>query len=85
MLKVLEGLHHWAPRRIAGMKARCTTGGYWEWFPVADVIYITGICPINEYIQWKQDTIAAQVKFRPIYELCKGEERMPRYFRFMRC
>ena len=32
---------------------------------------------------WKQDTIVAQVEFRPIYEMCAGEEWMTWDSRFL--
>ena len=35
-----------------------------------------GIWKMKEYIQRRQDTIAAQVALRKIYELCTGTERM---------
>ena len=31
MLKLIEGLHHQADRRISGKTAWCTTGIEWEW------------------------------------------------------
>ena len=61
MLKVLEGLHNQAARKIAGMTARRTTSGEWEGPPVADTLETTGIWTIEEYIQYRQATIAVQV------------------------
>ena len=43
-----------------------------EWPQVAESLHTAGIWPINDYIQWKQDTVAVHVDFQPIYELCTG-------------
>ena len=57
VIKVLEVFHHWASLRIAGMTTRPMTNGDWECPPVDDVLETTGIWPIKEYIQWRQDII----------------------------
>ena len=38
MLKVLEGFHHRADRRIVGMTAQSTEEGEWEYHLVADAL-----------------------------------------------
>ena len=83
MLKVLEGFRHWVARSIAGMTARRTESGKWEWPPVIEALDTVGLWPIKECIQRRQVTVAAQMSCRPIYTLCKGADRMPRTSRFM--
>ena len=66
MLKVLEGLHHRLARRITGMMAMNRD---WEWTPADEALETAGLWPIKEYIQRRQNKIAAQVSCRTIYEL----------------
>ena len=47
MLKVLEGFHHQAARRIAGMIAQRTKGREWEYPPVDDFMEAAGLWPIK--------------------------------------
>ena len=51
MLKVLEGFHQRAFRRIAGMMEKRAEDRDWEYPPVADAIEEAGLWPIKEYIQ----------------------------------
>ena len=51
MLKVLVGFHHRVVIWIAGNTDQSTVGWEWEWPPVAGALDISGIWPINEYIQ----------------------------------
>ena len=69
MLKVLEGFHHQAARRIIGMKATHGVGGEWEYPPVAAALEAAGKYPIREYIRRCQVTIAEKVACHLIYEL----------------
>ena len=84
ILKVLEGFHHWAARRTAGITAQCTEDGEWEYPPVDDVMDAAGIWPINEYIKRHQATFVALVSCQTIYYLCTGAEWMPVYSQLMR-
>ena len=72
MLKVLEVFNYRVARRITGIMAQLTTGGEWDWYPVAEALETSGICPIKEYIQQRQDTVAAQVACRTTYKMCVG-------------
>ena len=47
MLKVLEGFHHRAARRISGMTAWSTEDGEWEYTPMADALEVAGFWPIK--------------------------------------
>ena len=84
MLKVLEGFHHQAARRIAGMTAWITEDGVWDYLPVADALESAGLWPIREYIHRRKVTILAQASFQEIYELCNGAEQMPGSSKLMR-
>ena len=69
IMKVREGFHPWVSKRVTGMTARCTTSGEWEWTLVAKVLVTDGLWPTKEYIQRRQVAVAAQVAYRPIYEM----------------
>ena len=84
VIKVLKVFHQWVARSISGMTARLTTSGEWECPPVAEALDTTGIWPIKEYIHRRYLTVAVQVAFRTIYELCTGEDSMTESIRFMR-
>ena len=84
MLKVLEGFHHWVDIWIPGKTARRTVDGAWEWPPVADAMYIEGICTIKEYIKRRQAIIALHIDCRPIYKMYMGSENITGLSRFMR-
>ena len=45
-LKVLEGFHHRAARRITGMTAKHVAEREWEYPPVAAALEATGLHPI---------------------------------------
>ena len=83
VLKVPEIFHHWSARRIAGMTARRTTSGEWDWTPVADALETAGLWPIKKYIQRRHSTIEAPMACLPIYKLCMGNERIPGSCGFM--
>ena len=61
MLKVLEGFHHRAARRITGMMEKCGEGGEWDYPSVVEAIEDTGIHPIGVYIRRRQATISERV------------------------
>ena len=46
MLKVLEGLHHRATRRITGMTEKRGADGEWEYSPVTAAMDDAGLNPI---------------------------------------
>ena len=83
VIKVLEEFHHQVARRIMGIMAHRTTGGEREWPLVAEALETSGLCPIKEYIKWRQDTVEAQVACWTIYELCTGSGWMPGTSKFM--
>ena len=50
---------------------------------MVELLETFGLCPIKEYIKRRQDNVAEQVAYWPIYELCTGGERIPKTSRFM--
>ena len=58
MLKVMEVLHYWLARRIAGKMDQHKVDGVWELTPVADALEISGLFLLKEYIQRRQANIA---------------------------
>ena len=77
MLKVLEGFHYRAERRITGMTAKRGSGGEWEYPLVVEEMDAAGLHPIGVYIRRRHVTISERVACLPIYELCTEAERMP--------
>ena len=67
MLKVLEGSHNRATRRITGITATHGADGEWEYPPVVAAIESVGIHPIRYYIRRRQANISEKVEFRPKY------------------
>ena len=51
MLKVLEGFHHRAARRITGMTAKRGAGGEWDYPLEVETMETVGIHPIGVYIR----------------------------------
>ena len=70
MLKVLEGLLHWAYRQIRDMTATFGAGREWEYPPVVAAMEDSGLRPIREYIRRRQATLEDKFYYLPIYELC---------------
>ena len=83
MLKVIEGFCHRAERSIARKTARRTATRKCEWPSLAEALHTPGICPTKEYIQQRQDTVAAQAVCKTINELCTGEDWMSGTSKFM--
>ena len=73
MTKVLEVSHCWVARIIMGMTEQHTTGREWECPSVTEALETFAFCTNKEYIQRRQDTVASQVDFQPIYKMCGGE------------
>ena len=57
MLKVLDGFHHWAARRITGMILKRGAGGEWGYPSAVKSMEAAGIHPIGVYIRRRQATI----------------------------
>ena len=77
ILKFLEGFHHRAAMRVAGMTATRGEGSNWGYLLVVAEMESAANHPIREYIRRRKATIAEKVVYRPIDELCAWAERMP--------
>ena len=77
MLKILEGLHHRAARRIMGLteKRGVVRESYYPL--VRESMEVAGIHPIVLYIRRRQANIVKRVACHPIYELCTEVEHIP--------
>ena len=84
MLKVLEGFHHRAVRRITGTTAKRGSVGEWENTSVVEAMEAAGLHPIEVYIRRRKATIEERVACRPIYELCTKAQQMPGTIRLVR-
>ena len=71
-------------RKISSNTDRRAVDREWEWPPVADVLEISGLGPIKDYIQKRQATIIVHNACQLIFELCTGAENMPGSSQFMR-
>ena len=60
-----------------GMTAKRGSGGEWEYPSVVEAMDTTGIHLIGVNIRRRQATIAENVAFHPIYDLCTEVERIP--------
>ena len=69
MLKMLEGFHHRAARRISGKRPRLVHGE-WIYPPIAEALEIAGLYPIYHYVAVRHNTIAQHIATRPIYQQC---------------
>ena len=70
MLKVLEGLHHQVTRHITEMTETRGAVGDCEYPLVLVALEAAGLNSITEYIRRCHATIAENVAFLPIDELC---------------
>ena len=70
MLKLLEGLHHLATRRITGITDKCGAGREWYYPLLVEAMEVAGLHPIMKYIRRRQASILERVAFHTIYELC---------------
>ena len=52
--------------------------------PVVAAIEAAGLYPIRDYIRRRKVTIAENLAYHPIYELCDEAERMPGMIRMRR-
>ena len=76
MLSLLSGFHNRCARRIAGMHPRLDRRtNIWVRGDMKEVTELTGLLPIEDYLEKRQHTIAQYVATRPIYDLCRGSSR----------
>ena len=84
MIKLLEGLHHQAARRIMGRTQKRGAGGEWEYPPLVEAMEAAGLHSIWEYIRSLKTTIVGKVVCRTIYELYSKAQPMPGTRRMVR-
>ena len=70
--------------QITVMTADHVAYGKWEYPPLVADLEAVGLYPIQEYIQRQYATMAAQVAFQPIYDLCTNEEQRPGTIQMMK-
>ena len=76
-LAMMEGFHVHAARRMAGMMSR-KRGDMWVYPKSREVLKAVGLHTVEHYIGTCCQTIARWIVHRPIFDLCKGEERRRR-------
>ena len=82
-LKVLERFHHQVDQKIAGIPAWQVGEEIWKWEYEEKALETTELCHFKENIWRRQDNIAEYITNLPIYELCKGAERIVGSIRFI--
>ena len=76
MRLTLRGFHHRVARRLTGLSAH-RHNGVWVVPPAEDALRAAGLLPIEEYITRRRHNLLVQVQTRPIYQICRGTERLP--------
>ena len=74
-LKVLEGFHVEASRRMTGMRPQRRTVGPWIYPKSADVLAAARLRPMATYIHRRRHQIAKTIEGRALLEECRGAER----------
>ena len=73
VLKVLEGFHHRAARRITSMRGRLLhLENRWVYPPIMDALEMAGLYPIEHYINVRRNTLIQSIATRPTLELCRA-------------
>ena len=68
--KYLEGFHHWAVRRMAGMGTKCQCGGTWVYTPIGAALEMVWLEEIGVYIVQHHNTVAQYIASRLIMDWC---------------
>ena len=74
IMKALEGFHHRVARRITGQTGRLGRDGTWHYPDISIALEMAGLGEIGEHLTRRQNTIAAYVATRPIYEIVRAQE-----------
>jgi len=74
-LKLLEGFHVEAARRLTGMMPK-KRGETWIYPKSKEVLAAARLKPIGEYITLRRQRVAALVVRRPVAEACRETEAM---------
>ena len=76
--KCLEGFHIRSAYRMAREhKPSREPDGTWTYPASVDVFEEVGLYSIDHYICVRRDTVAAYIRDRPIFDLCRNEPRQP--------
>jgi len=76
VLKVLEGFHHRAARRLSGRQPRyLPREGSWFYPPIEEALEAAGMYTIEHYINVRRNTLVGHIATRPILELCRSAGR----------
>ena len=67
---ILERFHHQTARQIVGMTAIRVADGTWEYPPVVAALEVSGLYSMHGCIRRRKKTIAVQVEYLTIYEIC---------------
>merc|ERR1712153_211230 len=74
-LKVLEGFHMEAARRMTGMRPQRRTVGPWVYPKSADVLAAARLRPVATYIRRRRHQIPKTIEGRTLLDECRGAER----------
>jgi hypothetical protein len=74
-LKVLEGFHVEAARRMTGMRPQRRTVSPWIYPKSKDVLAAARLKPVATYIRRHRHNIAKTIEGRTLLEECRGTER----------
>ena len=74
-MRLLEGFHVKAARRMTGMMPKRKSDGSWEYSDSEEVLEAAGLHTVAAYIQIRRHTVMKFVVERPIYQFCREAER----------
>jgi hypothetical protein len=74
-MRVLEGFHVEAARRLTGMRPQRRTVGPWIYPKSKDVLRAARLKTIEEYVGRRGSNIAKTIEGRPLLVECRGAER----------
>ena len=74
-LRLLEGFHVRAARRMTGMMPKRKSDGTWEYPDSVEVLKAACLHTVEDYITVRRRTVMKYVVERPIYQYCREAER----------
>ena len=75
--KSLEGFHHRAVRKMAGMGPKPQQGGTWVYTPIGTALTMVVLEEIRVYISCRHNASAQYIVTCPIMDLCLVAEQNP--------
>ena len=73
----LGGFHTQVTRRLMGQLPRRTMGRKWRYTSAAAAREEGGVLTMEEYVRWRQNTVAQYIATQSLLDLCEGSERAP--------